>query len=246
MRSIGHIALAALGLGLLAGAGPLTGAAFAQETAPGGAIAPARLSVSGEGHATGEPDMARFRTEARARAETAGAAIAQMRGIMEPLIAALREAGIAARDMQTSRLSLQPLHSEQDLRGVPPAIVGYEAVSQLSLTIRDVDRLGEIVDLALETGANGIDDLGFEMADSAALRDTARRRAVEDAIRAATVLAQAAGMRLGPLVALSEGGAGTPPQPMFMEAARMGGMPVARGAVEISAHVEASFALLAP
>lgn len=246
MRRQWHGMRRGLILGLVAlGAALGPQAARAQE---GGAqVAEGRIEVRGEGRVVARPDMAEVQAGVSAIGETAGAAIGEMRAGLDPLIAALREAGIDAADLQTSRLSLRPLYGQPDgPRSGPPKIEGYEAVSQLTLRVRDLERLGELLEIALSAGANAIDGLNLTISDASALRDEARRLAVEDAINAAQVLADAAGRSLGPLISLSEDSGGNGPQPMFMESARMSDMPVAEGEIEITARVSASFAIPAP
>ncbi|MEO1733453.1 MAG: SIMPL domain-containing protein, partial [Pseudomonadota bacterium] len=124
-------------------------------------------------------------------------------------------------------------------------ITGFQASNTLIVRIRDLGGLGAMMDAVLQDGANDFRGLSFGMADPGPHVDAARSDAVADAMRKAQLMAAAAGLRLGPVLSISEGGSGQP-RPMMMEmaAARASdAMPVAPGEVSLSATVSMVFAL---
>lgn len=223
--------LFALGLIL---AGPLS----AQEERP-------RIVVTGEGQAAAAPDMAMMRLGVEARGAAPGEAVAEMSARMEPVLAALAEAGIAAADIQTGQVSLRPIQSyRQDDGTEAPRIEGYVASNQVDVRIRELDRIGALLDGVVEVGANRLDWLAFGLQDPGATRDAALRDAVADARRKAELVAEAAGVTLGGIVSVVEQGGGFRPGPMMMaEASDRSAVPVAPGEVETDAAVSVTFAL---
>ena len=114
-------------------------------------------------------------------------------------------AGIPARGHQTTTLNVEPRTPSQG--GRPATINGYRVVNQVRLTVRDVKRLGDILDQAIALGANQINSIGFDVSNAEVLRDQARKQAMENARRRAELYAQAAGAQLGPVLQIAEGGA---------------------------------------
>lgn len=197
----------------------------------------ATLSVTGEGEATAIPDMANFSTGVVAAGKTAEEAMAANSKAMADLIAALKAAGIEDRDIATSAFSIIPQYSQppQNSREAPK-LTGYEVRNSVSVRVRDLSRLGALLDRMVQAGANQAGGLHFALADSGALEEKARLAALKDAQAQAKTLAEAAGMRLLRLrrIAPSEGGTLVSPAPMMMKAEARAAPPVEAG--ELSAH----------
>jgi len=200
--------------------------------------APPRITVTGEGRVEVPPDMATVSLGVTTEAATAAAAMAANSDELARVLERLRGAGIADRDLQTSSLSLNPnWHHGQGAD--TPRIIGYVASNQLTVRVRDLASLGGVLDAVVKDGANTLNGVSFGLTDPAPLLAEARRRAVADARARAELLVEAAGVGLGPVEAITEGGAsgGFPPMyrgaPIAMEAA----VPMAEGELSISAAV---------
>lgn len=223
--------IAALPLGMIA-AGPA-----AAETE--GAGATPTLTVSGEGAVRAVPDIARIRIGVETEAETAAGALAANSEAAERMIETLKAAGIEARDIQTGRLNVEPRHADMQRTkpGEAPEVVGYRVVNEVGVTVRDLDRLGGALDRVVSAGANRVHGIGFGLEDDTAKADEARREAVADARRRAKVLAEAAGVQLGRILRINEGGGVVRPmQGVAMMRAEAMDVPVERGEVEVTAH----------
>lgn len=209
----------------------------------GGATAQGTISVVGTGEAAAPPDMATIRLGVASEADEAAEAMRANAASMKRVLARLADAGIDARDIQTSDLSLSPRWSRPE-PGRDAEVTGFVASNTLVVRVRDLDVLGPTLDAALGDGVNTLGGLRFGFADAAELRDAARRAAVADAKRAAEVLAAAAGVTLGELQELSELGGTDGPQPMArMEMAVADAAPVAAGEATIRASVRMVFAV---
>ena len=205
------------------------------------AAAEGTITVTGRGEASAVPDMATLQLGVTSQAKEAGAAMAGNAEAMSRVIAQLESAGIDARDMQTSSLSLSPRRAPPGPDRTPE-IVGFVASNVVTVRVRDLNALGGILAAALGDGANTLGGLSFGVSDETALREAARRAAVTDAMAAARVLADAAGVALGEVEDLSELSASWGPQPMGrMEMAMSDSVPVAAGESTISSEVRMVF-----
>lgn len=173
-----------------------------------------RISVTGEGVVTAAPDMAEISVAVTTEAETAAEALTQNSARLEAVLAQLRAAGIEARDMQTEGLGVSPVWGgDGDETG--PAITGYSAHNGVKVRVRDLSKLGAVLDAAVADGANSLGGLRFGVSNEAQLMDEARRAAVAQARARAELLAGAAGAQLGAILSISEQG-GMAPYPMPM------------------------------
>jgi len=198
---------------------------------------PALITVTGEGVVQAVPDLATIPLGVTTEAETAAAAMAANNAAVQAVLDRLKAAGIEAKDVQTSNLSLNP-NWVQTADGSAPRISGYVANNMLTVQVRSLDSLGTVLDAVITDGANTLNGITFGLQDPRPVLDDARRKAVEDARARAEVLAGAAGVKLGRLVSMQEGGAIMPPQPMYrMEAAMASPVPVAAGEVGLSSSV---------
>jgi uncharacterized protein YggE len=162
------------------------------------------VSVSATGSVIAEPDVAYISAGVVTEAETAKAAIARNSAIMAKVIDGLKDAGIAAKDLQTTQIDVQPRYT-QAKEGRPATISGYRVSNQVRVTVRDAKRTGEILDRAISLGANQIGQISFDVADSERLKDAARTRAMDNARRRAELYAKAAAAQLGPVLRIAEG-----------------------------------------
>lgn len=229
----------------------LSAAALAAQAQPAAAPAIAAqattLNLSAYGEVRTAPDMATINlgvTTTGATAQEASSANAQR---MNQVIAALRKAGVAERDIQTSGLNLNAQYAYE--QNQPPRLTGYQASNQVTIRVMDLARLGQAIDAAVSSGANQMNGIGFALRDPAAAENEARRRAVRALQSKADLYAQATGLRLGRLVNLSEGGGYAPPPPMPMPVARMAAFekadstPVSPGEIEVRIDITGVYEL---
>ncbi len=231
-----------LGIGLALALAGTAGMAAAQQADD----APGRLVVIGEGRVSAPPDMAVITLGAVSESPRAEEAMQQMSARMEAILARLDAAGLAARDVQTSGLSLQPRWSDYDpKRDEERSITRFVASSQVTARVRDLAGLGELLDGLVSDGANEFRGLEFDLQEPGTQVDAARRAAVADALHKAELYAEAANLTLGPILSITEAGAA--PAPMMraeMAAFAAGnGMPVAAGEVARQASVTVTWAL---
>ncbi|MEY4981928.1 MAG: hypothetical protein RIR62_194 [Pseudomonadota bacterium] len=195
------------------------------------------LTVTGEGMAEATPDLATISMGVTTQGDSAAAAMAANTAALQAVMDRLVAAGIEARDIQTSNLSLNP-NWTQSADGSQSVISGYIASNQVTVRVRDVAKVGPVLDAAVADGANTLNGISFGLQDDSALREEARTEAVADARARAQTLAGAAGVQLKRIVSIAEGGGFAPPQPMYrMEAAMAGDVPVAGGEVGVTASV---------
>ena len=154
------------------------------------------VSVSATGTVAAEPDIAYISTGVVTEADTAKDAIGRNSTVMAKVIDGLKGAGLASRDIQTSTLNVEPRYT-QARDGRPPTINGYRVVNQVRLTVRDIKRLGEVLDQAITLGANQVSGISFDVGNAETLKDEARKQAMANAKRRAELYATAAGAQLG-------------------------------------------------
>jgi uncharacterized protein YggE len=199
------------------------------------------VSVSATGAVTAEADIAQISTGVVSDADTAKDAMGRNSAVMAKLIEGLKSAGIQPKDIQTTTLNVEPRYT-QPKDGRPGTINGYRVVNQVRLTVRDVKRLGEIVDQAMTLGANQINHIAFDVADAETMKDEARRRAMENARRRGELYAKAAGGQLGPVLRVAESVADIQPMP-GPRAAMRAGVPIEPGARTLEVEVHVTYAL---
>lgn len=201
----------------------------------------ATVTVSGVGTATAPPDMAEITTGVVTRAATAAQALTQNSQAMERLLQSLGGLGIAARDIQTTSVSVSP--QRRPVReGQPTDILAYEVVNQVHVKVRDLPSLGRVLDQQVSQGANSVYGIRFGLIDPTPLLDEARKRAMADARRKADLYAAAAGLKVGRVVSVQEAGAAAP-RPEVGARALMSAVPVAAGEQEIQASISVTYAL---
>lgn len=205
----------------------------------------AQIAVTGEGVVMAAPDMATISLGVTQTAATAKAAMDQTNAELGKVLANLKAAGIAGRDLQTSGVSLQPQRSSSSSSASDIEVKGYTARNQLTVIERKIDTLGTILDAAVKDGANTLDSVQFGVADPAPLLDEARLRAVADARHRAEVITGAAGVRLGPIAAITEGGGNMPgPRGAMFARAAADSMPVEGGELSFSVGINVTWQIL--
>ena len=202
----------------------------------------AEIVVTGNAQVDQEPDMALLSLGVVREALRARDAMADTSRAVAKVLSTLDAAGIASTDIQTSSVSLTPRWDRSD-RNAPPRVAGYVASNTLSIRVRELGALGGVLDDALGSGANQMNGLSFAMADPGPAEDQARALAVEDAIAKANVLVKAAGLSLGPIQSISEGGANRPVTAQFRQESFAGDVPIAAGEVSVRASVTIVFGI---
>jgi uncharacterized protein len=200
------------------------------------------IVVSGTGRVAVEPDVAELRLGVAISRETVAEARSEAAATMSAILAAIREAGVAERDIRTAMLSVQPRYDYRD--GQAPALAGYDLSNVVEVTVRELAAVGDVIDGSLRAGATSLDGLAFQVADPSGAEAAARTAAVADARAKAEVLAAAAGIRIAGVADIVEGGA--PPSFPLAKAARMSlaadsGTPVAAGTTDVVVTVTVTF-----
>jgi len=216
----------------------------AAQTAPSATNTGTRLDVVATGEVNRVPDIARITAGVVTSAPTATAALAQNASQMASVRAALKRAGIADRDIQTSSINLYPDY-RQEPNGGNPQIVGYRASNDVSVRFRDIASAGSILDALVAQGANQINGpmLGIDKPQQAL--DEARVAAIAAARARAEIYARAIGKRVGRIISISEAGANmpVPMERMRAMAASQSSSVIEPGEQTVSVSVSVSFEL---
>ncbi len=200
--------------------------------------------VEGMGSVQAAPDRATVSAGVQSRGATAAEAMRANAEAMRAALSALAEAGLPQSAIQTSQLTVYPVFDRPDPEGGRRAPVAYEATNLVEATVSHIETVGSVIDALVSAGVNRIQGVRFSIANAVALEDEARRLAVADAQRKATVLAQAAGVALGDALQLEERGGGGPVPAMRMTMEASLDTPVAPGEQTVSAGVSIRFAIV--
>jgi uncharacterized protein YggE len=215
------------------------------------------LSVIGHGKVTAVPDVADINIGVVSQGPTAKDALRDNSDAMVNLHKVLKERGVAAKDIETTQVQVSPVYSHPGARQPTqteefvPKVAGYRVVNTIDVTARDVHKLGEMLDAVVHAGANQINGISFRVEKAEELLDEARRRAMADAKRKATLLAGEAGVVLGPARQIVESGS-SPPRPtylgapMFQQTSPRSAPPVAAGEQELTVSIQVSYAIMPP
>ncbi|HTK34744.1 MAG TPA: SIMPL domain-containing protein [Caulobacteraceae bacterium] len=183
------------------------------------------LSLSAFGETRIAPDQATITLGVTTQAPSAAGAMDANRDRMNATVAALKAQGVEARDIQTSGLNLNPQYVYE--QNQPPRLNGYQASNMVTITVRDLARLGATVDAVVRAGANQVNGISFGLSNPQAAEDQARRAAVKALAAKAALYADAGGYRVARLVSLSEGGGYTPQPPRVFATAKLAAAPQA-------------------
>jgi uncharacterized protein YggE len=202
--------------------------------------APHSITVSATGKLTLVPDVAHVSVGVQISKPTVKAARESAAKAMSAIVAALKGLGIDEKDLQTTGLSLYPQYAN----GSSTRIVGYQLSEQLQITVRDLDKAGDVVDAAMAKGANTMNGIWFDVGDPAKAMNDARANAVTAARVSAQAMASAAGVNLGAVLSISEGSVSPWPYPAY-GAERMSAVdaatPVLPGTQDLQATVTVTF-----
>ncbi|KFC64890.1 Hypothetical protein precursor [Devosia sp. LC5] len=205
------------------------------------------ISIEGRGEVTAAPDTAYINSGVTTQGATAREALDLNTKAMTDLIAALKESGIEARDIQTSGFSVNPNYVYSDARdengySMPPKIQGYQVSNTVTVVVRKLDTLGSILDKSVTIGANTINGVSFAVADPSALYNEARKAAFADARTKAELYADVAGSALEEINSISESQGFNQPQPtpMYAKADAQAGAPVPVESGELSFTINVS------
>jgi len=198
----------------------------------------AQITVSASSDVSSAPDVATVSAGVVTRGLTAGEAMQENANLMTRVFEQLSKAGVKGKDVQTSQLSLQPQYNYQDRSN--PRITGYETRNTVTARTYDLDNVGPMLDALVKAGVNNINNVQFGIRDPKSAQEIARAAAIKEARAKAEAMADAAGVRLGPLQSLSESRGGGRPQPMMMArsmAMDESSTPVAQGEQTITVTV---------
>lgn len=176
------------------------------------------ITVQGIGNIVVAPDQAMISGGVISEAATAAEALAANSKALAGVVEKLKAAGVAEKDMQTNGFSVQPKYTDYGKTDKAPVIDGYQVSNSISIKVRDMAKLGDLLDAMVASGSNAINGVSFIVSDADKRSDDARKAAVADARRKAELYAAAAGVKLGKVLSMSEGGAAVP-QPMYRMAA---------------------------
>jgi len=231
----------------LAGTLALTMAALAPAVAQPPQAPVSQITITGNGSVSVAPDMAVVTTRVVTAADTAPGALSENSAAVAAVISDIKDAGIEAKDIQTSGFSIYPRYDRSDNQAnTPPKIVGYEVSNGVRVNIRDLEKLGGILTSVVDSGANQIGGIQFEVSDPEVKLNEARKAAVADARERAELYAAAAGVELGQVLNISETGAVMPrPAGMRMEKMMMAAdaAPIEAGENTLTASVTITWSL---
>lgn len=208
-------------------------------TTAAGHVMKRTIAVTGVGEASRAPDMANLSIGVDAEGATAAEALRKNSTQLEATIKSLTDSGVEKKDIQTSGLNVGAKY-DYSPDGRPPRIIGYQASNTVSVKLRSLDKAGAVIDKAVGVGANRLDSIWFSFADPKPVMNDARKAAVADARERASLYAEAAGVKLGPILSISDSyspGPGPMPVMARMDMAEAKNVPIMPGESSVSASV---------
>jgi uncharacterized protein len=202
------------------------------------------LTISADARASRVPDVATLSTGVVTQAADANAALRANAEQMNKVMAAIKAAGTAERDIRTSGISIYPQYRYAENQ--PPVITGYQASNTVDIKVREIAKLGKVLDALVASGANQVNGPSFEIDQPDEAYDEARRSALKKAQDRAEMYAKALGMKVRRIVSIQDGAAASPPGPMpmmKMAAMEADSTPVSPGESTLSATVTVMFEL---
>lgn len=206
---------------------------------------PPSITVTGQAETSATPDVAQVVVGVTTEAASPSEALAKNTEAMKQLMDTLKKAGIEDKSIQTAHFNVSPKYVNEPNQD--PRIVGYQVTNQVRADIKEIVKLGEVLEAVVTSGANRIDGINFRLSNRREVLNAARTEALADARRAAETYAAAAGVVLGPLLSLREQGA-EPPMPYGGVGFAMAraAVPVAAGEVTVTANLSATYAIVQP
>ena len=204
-----------------------------------------QITVSGQGLVSVRPDVVRVQLGLRVKDVAIGEAMKQNRLLMTRIVDSLREVGIEERDIITSRFSVRQERPSRPEDRKRPETPKYVVNNMVSVTIRDLDRIDDVLQVTTDAGANEVHGINFGVEKTEEPASTARRLASEHAHSKAEELAHLFGASLGPVLRIREMGGSGPPRPMMAEGAMMRSTQstVSVGDMQFSTYIEVVYAL---
>jgi uncharacterized protein YggE len=194
------------------------------------------LAMTGHGEIRSAPDMAQITAGVATTAPTAAQALSANSARMNGVFSALEKLGVPQKNIQTANFFVSPQYSNGD-NNTPRRLTGYQVNNDVTARIEDVSKLGAALDALVTAGANQINGVSFSIQNNAPLLEKARAQAIADARARAETYAKAAGVTLGPILSISEGGGEAVPRPMYRMAAMAAETRIAPGEQSITADV---------
>ncbi|ACE92049.1 hypothetical protein AMC90_CH03105 [Rhizobium phaseoli] len=219
--------------------------AMAQEAKPREAV----ISVTGDGESSVAPDMAIVTLSVVKQAKTAREALDENNKAMKDVLDALKSGGIAERDLQTSGFSIQPQYNYPqpvDGQQQQPQLIGYQTINAVTVRLRDLAKLGQVIDQSVTLGINQGGDIQFTNDKPEAAIEEARKDAVAEAVKKAKTLSEAAGVKLGRIIEINENEPRPLPQPAYratMMKEADAAVPVQAGETTYNVSVTVTFAI---
>lgn len=193
--------------------GNVSGARSQENVSPVAFAMPAEgITALGHGEVKVKPDIALLTLSVTTQSQNQAEAVQQNASKTTALLAALRGAKLADKDVQTLSYTVQP---QYDYKSSPPVLTGYQVQNSVQATVRDLTKVGFVLDKATSGGASEVGGVSFDVADRASAQSSALSLAVGAAKRKAAVMADAAGVRLGRLLTLTEGSDGPVVRPIY-------------------------------
>ncbi len=206
----------------------------------GGVPAMRQVTVVGHGEVKAQPDTATVQIGVQTQAADAKDALAQNTQQTQAVQAKLKDLGIADKDMQTSNFSINPMYNNDGRQ-----VTGYTVSNMVSVTIRNLDQAGTLLDQVVQAGANSIYGINFNVSDPESVLNQARTQAIQNAQARASQLAQAAGASMGEVLVITENVGQSPVVPLMARdsAAAGSAAPIQAGEQTLSVDVQVTFAL---
>ena len=201
------------------------------------------ITVNATGEVKAKPDIAYITLGVTTQSADAAAAAEDNASKTTAVIDALKKVGIKQSDIETTGYSVSPI---MDYKKSPAVIVGYNVANQVRVTVRDLDRIGSLIDTGIKAGANNVQNVSFFIENDSALKREALVKAISEAQLKAEVMARSAGVKLGKVVSISETG-GYSPQPILAGMAKMESVsttPIIPGDVTATASVTVVYSIL--
>lgn len=202
------------------------------------------ITVSATGSVLAEPDEATISTGVSSEAKTARDALSKNTDAMKNVIAELKTQGVEAKNIQTTQFNVEPVYVYPK-EGQPPVVTGYRVNNMVSVRVRDLDKLGGVLDQLVTVGANQMNGISFNVSKAETLKDDARKDAMANALRRAKLLATAGGAEVGEVVQISEDVTFQGPQPVVFakRAAMAESAAVERGSQQLETRVTVTWKL---
>ena len=199
----------------------------------------ARIIIIGEGSVSVTPNYAQISSGVTTRSKTVKDGVEANSRLIIVIIAALKDAGIADKDIQTARFSIQPVYAQQEPRS-EPKLSGYSVSHQVNVTVREIGKVSDVLDRVVAAGATDVGNVAFLVSDASKVLDQAREAAMADAQRKGEVYAKAAGVKLGRVEWITEDSSVASPVPV-MARAQAAPVPIAIGEDTLRVRVTVGF-----